>query len=119
MTTSEERLRQAYERGAAAAARGEEAAPGCTTTSEGRAFLRGYVEAAGTRRPPPDGMAAPRYDRIGPGYASRRREDPALRERIHAALGAARTVVNVGAGTGSYEPRDRHVIAIEPSDVMA
>ena len=35
------------------------------------------------------------------------------------ALGDARTVVNVGAGTGSYEPRDRHVIAIEPSDVMA
>ncbi len=39
--------------------------------------------------------------------------------RIGAALGQARTVVNVGAGTGSYEPRDRHVIAIEPSDVMA
>src|SRR6185503_16738436 len=36
-----------------------------------------------------------------------------------AALGSARTVVNVGAGAGSYEPRDRHVIAIEPSDVMA
>jgi hypothetical protein len=40
-----------------------------------------------------------------------------LRALIHAALGDARTVVNVGAG--SYEPRDRHVIAIEPSDVMA
>ncbi len=39
--------------------------------------------------------------------------------RIDAALGDARTVVNVGAGTGCYEPRDRHVIAIEPSDVMA
>lgn len=39
--------------------------------------------------------------------------------RIVDALGASRTVVNVGAGTGSYEPRDRHVIAIEPSDVMA
>ncbi|MEO6496788.1 MAG: class I SAM-dependent methyltransferase [Solirubrobacteraceae bacterium] len=38
---------------------------------------------------------------------------------IHAALGDARTVVNVGAGAGSYEPADRHVIAIEPSDVMA
>src|SRR5215210_2915662 len=60
-----------------------------------------------------------RYDRIGAGYASRRREDPELRARIHAALGAARTVVNVGAGAGSYEPRDRHVVAIEPSDVMA
>lgn len=60
-----------------------------------------------------------RYDRIGSGYARRRREDPALRARIHAALGAGRTVVNVGAGAGSYEPRDRHVIAVEPSDVMA
>jgi SAM-dependent methyltransferase len=61
----------------------------------------------------------PRYEDIGVGYARTRREDPALREVIHAALGEARTVVNVGAGAGSYEPRDRHVIAIEPSDVMA
>ena len=60
-----------------------------------------------------------RYDRIGAGYASTRREDPELRRRIEAALGDARTVVNVGAGAGSYEPRDRHVVAIEPSDVMA
>jgi SAM-dependent methyltransferase len=60
-----------------------------------------------------------RYDRIGAGYAATRREDPDLRARIHAALGDARTVVNVGAGAGSYEPRDRHVVAIEPSDVMA
>jgi SAM-dependent methyltransferase len=64
-------------------------------------------------------MPAPRYDRIGHGYAATRREDPRFRACIHAALGEARTVVNVGAGTGSYEPRDRHVIAIEPSDVMA
>ena len=63
--------------------------------------------------------SAPRYDRIGEGYAQTRREDPRYREVIHAALGGARTVVNVGAGAGSYEPRDRHVIAIEPSDVMA
>jgi SAM-dependent methyltransferase len=60
-----------------------------------------------------------RYDAIGAGYAQTRREDPALRAALHAALGDARTVVNVGAGTGSYEPRDRHVIAVEPSDVMA
>ena len=64
-------------------------------------------------------MSEPRYEAIGRTYASTRREDPRLRERIHAALGDARTVVNVGAGAGSYEPRDRHVIAIEPSDVMA
>ncbi|HEY1480059.1 MAG TPA: class I SAM-dependent methyltransferase [Gaiellales bacterium] len=60
-----------------------------------------------------------RYDRIGVGYARSRHEDPALAARIHEALGDAATVVNVGAGAGSYEPTDRHVIAIEPSDVMA
>ena len=60
-----------------------------------------------------------RYDRIGDGYAATRREDPALRQRIQAALGDARSVLNVGAGAGSYEPDDRLVVAIEPSDVMA
>ena len=59
------------------------------------------------------------YDAIGDGYAARRREDPRLRARIHAALGPARSVVNVGAGAGSYEPTDRAVFAIEPSAVMA
>ncbi|HQR05922.1 MAG TPA: class I SAM-dependent methyltransferase [Gemmatales bacterium] len=59
------------------------------------------------------------YDTIGQGYSKTRREEPSFRERIHAALGSARTVVNVGAGAGSYEPRDRYVVAIEPSDVMA
>jgi SAM-dependent methyltransferase len=63
--------------------------------------------------------ATPRYDAIGQGYAALRREDPAVAALIAAALGDARTVVNVGAGAGSYEPRDRHVIAVEPSDVMA
>src|SRR5687767_12644184 len=60
-----------------------------------------------------------RYDRIGHGYARTRREDPRLRARIHGAIGEGRVIVNVGAGTGSYEPRDRHVVAIEPSDIMA
>jgi SAM-dependent methyltransferase len=64
-------------------------------------------------------MTAARYDTIGIGYAQTRREDPRLRDRVHAALGNTRTVVNIGAGTGSYEPLDRYVIAIEPSDVMA
>ncbi len=58
------------------------------------------------------------YDRIGAGYALTRRECPRIAARIHAALGEARTVVNVGAGTGSYEPTDREVMAIEPSEVM-
>jgi SAM-dependent methyltransferase len=60
-----------------------------------------------------------RYERIGHGYARLRREDPRIAERINAALGDARTVINVGAGAGSYEPRDRYVIAVEPSEVMA
>ena len=46
---SDDRLRRAFEDGYAAAARGEEAAPGCTTTAEGRAFLSGYVEGAKAR----------------------------------------------------------------------
>ena len=61
-----------------------------------------------------------RYEKIGHGYASTRREDPrAARARCTRRSGDARTVVNVGAGAGSYEPADRHVVAIEPSDVMA
>ena len=59
-----------------------------------------------------------RYDQIGRGYALMRRADPRFERRIHDALGDARSVVNVGAGAGSYEPRDRYVIAVEPSDVM-
>jgi SAM-dependent methyltransferase len=62
---------------------------------------------------------ATRYDTIGQGYARTRREDPRIRELIEGALGASRTVVNVGAGTGSYEPVNRHVVAVEPSDTMA
>jgi SAM-dependent methyltransferase len=60
-----------------------------------------------------------RYDRIGPGYSAYRRADPRIAAAVHAALGDARTVVNVGAGTGSYEPTDRPVIPIEPSTAMA
>ena len=58
------------------------------------------------------------YDQIGMGYARLRRPDPRLTARICQALGEAETVVNVGAGAGSYEPRDRHVIAVEPALTM-
>jgi SAM-dependent methyltransferase len=58
------------------------------------------------------------YDRIGTGYTKVRGEDPRIAAAIHAALGDARTVLNVGAGAGSYEPRDREVTAVEPSEVM-
>lgn len=58
------------------------------------------------------------YDKIGVGYAATRRADPRIADRIHQALGASASVVNVGAGAGSYEPRDRTVVAIEPSATM-
>jgi SAM-dependent methyltransferase len=58
------------------------------------------------------------YDTIGIKYAGQRQTDPRIAERIWAALGDARTVLNVGAGTGSYEPEDRYVVAVEPSAVM-
>jgi SAM-dependent methyltransferase len=58
------------------------------------------------------------YETHGEGYAQQRRADPRIAARIEAALGDARTVLNVGAGTGSYEPRDRWVLAVEPSATM-
>jgi SAM-dependent methyltransferase len=58
------------------------------------------------------------YDRIGCGYATTRRADPRIAARIDLALGDAESVVNVGAGAGSYEPVDRDVIAVEPSREM-
>jgi SAM-dependent methyltransferase len=58
------------------------------------------------------------YDSIGHGYGERRKQDPRIAERIVWALGSSESVVNVGAGTGSYEPRDRDLVAVEPSMVM-
>ena len=58
------------------------------------------------------------YERIGVGYARHRRSDPRIVARLEAALGDAGTVLNVGAGTGSYEPTGRRVVAVEPSEVM-
>jgi hypothetical protein len=58
------------------------------------------------------------YDRHGRSYSRHRQADPRIAARIHAALGDAATVLNVGAGTGSYEPRDRWVLAVEPSATM-
>jgi hypothetical protein len=59
-----------------------------------------------------------RYDTIGVGYRANRRPDPRWAARIHAALGDAERIVDVGAGTGSYEPDDRFVVAIDASAVM-
>lgn len=58
------------------------------------------------------------YERFGAGYSQMRRTDARIAKIVHDALGSARTVVNVGAGSGSYEPLDRHVIAVEPSASM-
>jgi SAM-dependent methyltransferase len=58
------------------------------------------------------------YDTIGRSYAATRRADPRIAAAIHDALGDARTVLNVGAGTGAYEPPGREVTAVEPSAIM-
>jgi SAM-dependent methyltransferase len=58
------------------------------------------------------------YDTIGGTYTVTRRTEPRIAAQVWAALGDARTVLNVGAGTGSYEPPDRDVTAVEPSTTM-
>lgn len=55
------------------------------------------------------------YDAIGSTYAGTRRPDPRIAAQVVAALGEAESVLNVGAGAGSYEPADRRVVAVEPS----
>ena len=64
-------------------------------------------------------MTAPElYDTIGRSYTNTRRPDPRIAAAIWEALGDARTVLNVGAGAGAYEPAGREVVALEPSPVM-
>jgi len=58
------------------------------------------------------------YAPVGAAYTARRRPDPRIAALVHDALGPAGTVVNVGAGAGSYEPADRFVVAVEPSAAM-
>lgn len=58
------------------------------------------------------------YDQIGVGYAGLRRADPRIAARLVAALGPPAHLLNLGAGTGSYEPEDRWVVAVEPSVEM-
>lgn len=62
--------------------------------------------------------AAPLYDQIGIGYRANRIPDARIGAQLHAALGDAVTVLNVGAGAGAYEPTDRRLLALEPSQVM-
>src|ERR1700681_1639490 len=63
-------------------------------------------------------MAVPKYDGIGRSYARHRRPDPRIAAQVARALGEARRIVDVGAGTGSYEPAGALVVAVEPSSVM-
>ncbi len=58
------------------------------------------------------------YDEHAGSYAKTRRPDPRIGAAIDAALGEAETILNVGAGTGSYEPAGRRVTAVEPSAEM-
>jgi SAM-dependent methyltransferase len=63
-------------------------------------------------------VSAPTYDTIGRTYTASRRPDLRIAARILLALGDARTIVNIGAGAGAYEPEGRLVIAVEPSRTM-
>ncbi len=79
------------------------------------------ARAMGIRTTPEDQLRAfgPQlYEAIGAAYPATRRTEPRIAAQVWEALGDARTVLNVGAGTGSYEPPDREVTAVEPSAVM-
>ena len=71
---------------------------------------RNYIEGRtlGPWKPPAGDFD---YEMHGGGYATKRRADPRIAALVHGALGDALTVINVGAGAGSYEPRDRYVVA--------
>lgn len=58
------------------------------------------------------------YDTIGSGYRRQRIPDARIERALHAALGPESSIINVGAGAGSYEPPNRCVVAIEPSMTM-
>src|SRR5271157_2012715 len=86
-----------------------------------RAATPGHVHGGGmvtAREGGSDMSSAQLYDTIGATYTVTRRTEPRIAARIWAALGDARTVLNVGAGAGSYEPPGRDVTAVEPSAVM-
>jgi SAM-dependent methyltransferase len=63
-------------------------------------------------------MTSANYGIVGQHYSSLRRPDPRIAEVIHAELDSAESIVNIGAGTGSYEPFDKQIAAVEPSDTM-
>ncbi|QSE98667.1 class I SAM-dependent methyltransferase [Fulvivirga lutea] len=62
--------------------------------------------------------AKPYYDQIGINYSNLRKPDSRIQSSINKELATAKTVLNIGAGTGSYEPKNKDVIAVEPSEIM-
>ena len=58
------------------------------------------------------------YDKLGHTYSGHRQTDPRIAALVHDQLADAKTILNVGAGAGSYEPQDKYVVAVEPSVVM-
>ena len=58
------------------------------------------------------------YDVIGKNYSVSRCTDPVIAKQLHAELNGATRIVNIGAGTGSYEPENIELVAVEPSSVM-
>ena len=58
------------------------------------------------------------YDKIGTSYSVTRRTDPIIAQQLYAELEGATRIVNIGAGTGSYEPDDIPLVAVEPSAQM-
>ncbi len=58
------------------------------------------------------------YDKIGGTYSERRQSDPRIAAAIEGAVAGCNSILNVGAGTGSYEPASRFVVAVEPSRIM-
>jgi len=63
-------------------------------------------------------MAMPLYDTLGVGYSTGRQQDPRIADVILRAIGDTASIVNVGAGSGSYEPSNTRVVAVEPSQTM-
>jgi hypothetical protein len=58
------------------------------------------------------------YETIGKHYSDLRQPDPRIAKVIHAALGNLKSIVNIGSGTGSYEPSDKIIASVEPSETM-
>jgi ubiquinone/menaquinone biosynthesis C-methylase UbiE len=78
----------------------------------------GIVRPQSSRRLFQPHLVTSHYNTIGRTYSRGRQSDPRIATAIESALGNCETILNVGAGTGSYEPRSRMVVAVEPSITM-